>query len=229
MSDTDDYALAVRLWGSPEIVAVHSDHGTRIAVFPLEFIRKGGDNTWSYVLYVVRQLIVLEPGQSCQLQNEDGIELDLNEAPEAGSFRFHVEGSQSDVTFSPGPEYFSCFKASDSVDSVSIRKNSQNLSSTRSISKRTSFQQSEFRYSILARDGVCIVSGEYYRSCEAAHIVPFSRPDLYVRLSRPWDTSFRYDASAGLLLRHDLRQEFDNLTLSFYEKVRILPQNDEHD
>nr|ODO04312.1 hypothetical protein L204_00670 [Cryptococcus depauperatus CBS 7855] len=206
--EREEYPLAVHFWGSPEIVAVHSDHGTRIAVFPLEFIRKGGDNTWSYVLYVVRQLIVLEPGQSCQLQNEDGIELDLNEAPQAGSFRFHVEGSQSDVTFSHGPEYFSRFKAPNPLGSIS----------TRSDSRRSSINQSNFREAIIARDGVCIVSDNYWQVCTSAHVVPYSRPDLYEHFYKDRGELQMFHPSVGLLLRDDLHHAFDRLMMSLYEK-----------
>ncbi|WVN90656.1 uncharacterized protein L203_105898 [Cryptococcus depauperatus CBS 7841] len=80
---------------------------------------------------------------------ENGAALDLNEAPEAGTFRFHIEGSQSDVTFSTGPEYFSRFKAPNPVGSIS----------TRSDSKRSSINQSSFRALLLARDGCCLISG----------------------------------------------------------------------
>ncbi|WVN86203.1 uncharacterized protein L203_101364 [Cryptococcus depauperatus CBS 7841] len=89
---------------------------------------------------------------------ENGAELDLNEAPEAGTFRFHIEGSQSDVTFSTGPEYFSRFKAPNPVGSIS----------TRSDSKRSSINQSSFRASLLARDSCCIISGQA-RPVSAAH------------------------------------------------------------
>ncbi|WVO14627.1 hypothetical protein L204_102264 [Cryptococcus depauperatus] len=88
----------------------------------------------TYVLYVVRQLVVLEPDQLGQLQDETDAALDLNEAPEAGTFRFHIEGSQSDVTFSTGPEYFSRFKAPNPFGSVSTRSNS----------RRSSINQSNF-------------------------------------------------------------------------------------
>nr|ODN86713.1 hypothetical protein L203_03961 [Cryptococcus depauperatus CBS 7841] len=241
--DREEYPLAAHFWGSPEIVAVHSDHGTRIAMFPLEFIRKGGDNTWSYVLYVVCQLIVLEPGQSCQLQNEDGIELDLNEAPEAGSFRLvlepgqscqlqnedgieldlneapeagsfrlHVEGSQSGVTFSHGPEYFSRFKAPNPHGSISTRSNS----------RRSSINQSNFREAIIARDGVCIVSDVYWQVCTSAHIAPYSRPDLYEHFYKDRGELQMFHPSVGLLLRDDLHHAFDRLMMSLYEKDETL-------
>nr|ODN94504.1 hypothetical protein L204_04637 [Cryptococcus depauperatus CBS 7855] len=202
-----DYPPAISFWKDSSSVVIDSDHDTRIAIFPLDFIRQGGDNTWSYVLYVVRQLVVLEPDQLGQLKDENGAELDLNEAPEAGTFRFHIEGSQSDVTFSSGPEYFSQFKAPSPVGSIS----------TRSDSKRSSINQSSFRDSLLARDGCCIISGVSYGYCTAAHIVPCSRPDLYERFYE--DLGAMFLPSSGLLLRDEYHHAFDRLMLSFYEKV----------
>nr|ODN89885.1 hypothetical protein L204_06162 [Cryptococcus depauperatus CBS 7855] len=202
-----DYPLAISFWKDSSLVEINSDHGTFIAAFPLDFIRQGGDNTWSYVLFVVRQLVVLEPDQLGQLQDENGVELDLNEAPKAGTFCFHVEGSQSDVTFSSGPEYFSRFKAPNPVGSVSTRSNS----------RRSSVNQSSFRISVGVRDDCCVVTGEDYDLCTAAHIVPYSRPDLYERFYG--DLGAMFLPSSGLILRDDLHHTFDRLMLSFYEKV----------
>nr|ODN73617.1 hypothetical protein L203_06670 [Cryptococcus depauperatus CBS 7841] len=202
-----DYPLATSLWTNSSSVVIRSDYDTRIAVFPLDFIRQGGDNTWSYVLYVVRQLVVLEPDQLGQLQDENGAALDLNEAPKAGTFRFHIEGSQSDVTFSTGPEYFSRFKAPNPFGSVSTRSNS----------RRSSINQSNFRLFLAARDGCCIVTGEDFSLCTAAHIVPCSRPDLYEQFFENGQSVFL--PSSGLILRNDLHHAFDMLQLSLYEKV----------
>lgn len=86
------YPLALDLWDAGSSVVIRSTNGTRIASFPLDFISRGGDNTWSYVLYVIDQLIISESGRGRIIKDEHGRVLDPNESPSAGEFVFSIEG-----------------------------------------------------------------------------------------------------------------------------------------
>ncbi|WVQ88642.1 hypothetical protein IAS59_002379 [Cryptococcus gattii] len=96
--------------------------------------------------------------------------------------------AEKDVSFSRGPEYFSSIKA----------PNPEGSFSTRSDSKRSSIDQSRFRSSLLARDGI--------------------RPDLYERIYGDQGGLPMFRASVGFLLRDDLHHAFDRLMFSFYQK-----------
>ncbi|OWZ30827.1 hypothetical protein C347_03972 [Cryptococcus neoformans AD2-60a] len=208
------YPLALDLWDSGSSVIIRSATGTRIASFPLNFISRGGDNSWSYVLYVIGQLIIPESSRTGIIKDEHGRVLDPNEPPSAGVFFFFQEAdpdpqlAQTDVSFSSGPEYFSSIKAPNPEGSIS----------TRSDSKRSSVNQSRFRISLIARDGRCVVSGAHWESCTASHIVPASRPDIYDRFYGDEGGLPMFRPSAGLLLRDDLHHAFDRLMFSFYQK-----------
>lgn len=86
------YPLALDLWDSGSSVIIRSATGTRIASFPLNFISRGGDNSWSYVLYVIGQLIIPESSRTGIIKDEHGRVLDPNEPPSAGVFFFFQEG-----------------------------------------------------------------------------------------------------------------------------------------
>nr|ODN85494.1 LOW QUALITY PROTEIN: hypothetical protein L203_04743 [Cryptococcus depauperatus CBS 7841] len=127
------------------VVIFNSGNGKHIAIIPLSFIRLSGDNAWLCDLYAVRQLLVSEAGRSDQLQDKSGVKLDMNEAPQAGSFRFHlgslysvfIDQSKyrtltfpyinppSDITFSFGLEYFSRFKVPNPEDNFSTWSDSR--------------------------------------------------------------------------------------------------------
>ncbi|ADV20659.1 Hypothetical Protein CGB_B9770C [Cryptococcus gattii WM276] len=195
------YPLALDLWDYSSSIVIRSTKGTRIATFPLDFISRGGDNSWSYVL------------RGGIIKDEYGRVLDPNDCPSAGVFFFSQEDPQlaeKDVSFSRGPEYFSSIKA----------PNPEGSFSTRSDSKRSSIDQSRFRSSLLARDGMCVVSGAHWESCTPAHIVPASRPDLYERIYGDQGGLPMFRASVGFLLRDDLHHAFDRLMFSFYRKAR---------
>jgi hypothetical protein len=75
------YPLALDLWDD-----------TRIATFPIEFVQRGGDNTWRFVLKIVQELLESQSGSLPVLKDLDGGLLDLNQAPWAGTFSFEHVG-----------------------------------------------------------------------------------------------------------------------------------------
>lgn len=60
--------------------------------------------------------------------------------------------------------------------------------------------QSSFRVDVIARDSICLVTDVPHQKCTAAHIVPYSRPDVSDRLpltDKPGDRG-RILTSTGL-------------------------------
>ena len=91
---------------------------------------------------------------------------------------------------------------------------------------------------LIARDGVCVVTREPYEACQAAHLVPQTRLDvrnlpyfLAWSLDRLLSRSLqvyeqiqgsadgRFDSTAGILLERNLLYAFDALKWSLYYKV----------
>lgn len=64
---------------------------------------------------------------------------------------------------------------------------------------------------MVARDGVCPVTGHRPPQCDAAHIVP-----LYVHLVGSEDDAYREDA--GMLLDKTMHKLYDSLMWSLYKK-----------
>jgi hypothetical protein len=89
------YPLALDLWDDTSAIIIRSISGTRIATFPLEFVQRGGDNTWGFVLQVVQELVESDTGSLGVLKDTDGMSLDPSEAPWAGTFRFENIGQCS--------------------------------------------------------------------------------------------------------------------------------------
>jgi hypothetical protein len=60
-----NYKLAIDGWPESERIVIRN--GTTspsvIASFPLDFVRRGGDNTWQYILDMVENVVDPEPGQ----------------------------------------------------------------------------------------------------------------------------------------------------------------------
>ncbi|RSH89906.1 hypothetical protein EHS25_001892 [Saitozyma podzolica] len=203
------YELAASSWGVGDTIDIVSVQNTLIASFPLEFVQRGGDNSWRYVLGVLEQLVDIVPGYASIIRDQSGADVDLEEAPWSGEFVFAQNGIFAEVAFSRGPEYFSRFRPPNPQGSVS----------TRSDSSRSSANQSRFRLFLIARDGQCLISGESFTQCTAAHIVPASRPDVYELLSGRRRGIDMFSPAAGLLLRSDLHHTFDRQEWSLYHKV----------
>ena len=54
--ETKYHEKAIGSWNSPQIKIISLD-GKAIARIPYAFLARGGDNTWSYILHVVQQLV----------------------------------------------------------------------------------------------------------------------------------------------------------------------------
>ena len=69
--------------------------------------------------------------------------------------------------------------------------------------------QTEFRYNIINRDKVCIITGDDADICEACHIIPFNECK-------------NYNINNGILLNKNLHDMFDKYYFSFNNNKIIL-------
>jgi hypothetical protein len=92
------YQLAVHAWGTyHDAITIQSISGSTIALFPVPFIRAGGNNTWRYVLEVVNQLIEPDPNHCGVLKVDAEEVLDLDAAPSSGVYVYVQQGSSGET------------------------------------------------------------------------------------------------------------------------------------
>jgi hypothetical protein len=94
-------------------------------------------------------------------------------------------GKNTDIVFARGPEYFS-----HTIAPTGIEESTRSMSSYASRSRPDQVSgryplmvahsvQAGFREELLIRDGACLLTNEVSSLvCDAAHIVPQSRPDV---------------------------------------------------
>ena len=90
------YSLAVDHWRNTESIVIRSRSGKHIASFPLDFIQRGGDNTWRFVLYVIKQLVKQSTDAEGIIEGSKGIQVDQDDMPRGGNFSF-VQSGQSNL------------------------------------------------------------------------------------------------------------------------------------
>jgi hypothetical protein len=93
MPSEKTYTIAAGVWPRSPKVTIESCIGTRIARLPLNFLETCGDNTWSYVSYLLSLLVVPEekhPGSI--IDPHTGLIVDPNAIPHAGTFTFIEQG-----------------------------------------------------------------------------------------------------------------------------------------
>lgn len=85
--ETTSYKRAVAWWGGPQITIVSVDNKA-IANIPLNFVTAGGDNTWAYVIGIVKVLVLQKDGL---IYNGDEA-VNQASAPIAGRFVYSCQG-----------------------------------------------------------------------------------------------------------------------------------------
>jgi hypothetical protein len=84
--ETKSYEKAIGSWKSPQIEIISLDRKATARI-PFAFLACGGDNTWSYVLHVVQQL-VRETGGWIYLS---GLPVNLGLPPSPGIYVYAVD------------------------------------------------------------------------------------------------------------------------------------------
>ncbi|CAD6586822.1 MAG: hypothetical protein TREMPRED_004564 [Tremellales sp. Tagirdzhanova-0007] len=195
------YDLAVASWRNSDVISIVSASGSPIAYFPLDFIMKGGQPEWTYVILAIQQITDQAIGTQWGLQDTDGQVVSAEAIPRAGKFIYGTQVSQALMRktvflIHPLPEVLNT--------SVAINPPLQ--------------EASNFRINVIARDGTCLLTDVPHNKCTAAHIAPYSRPDVYMQLLNITYDPPLFDASCGLLLRDELHHSFDRLEWSLYHK-----------
>lgn len=88
-----NYDLAVNLWRSSETVVVRDSDGRNVGLFPLAFIRDGGDNSWGYIFSVLRMLVDIPEGSRWSVKNTYSEIMSEDSSPVAGAYTLQSPGS----------------------------------------------------------------------------------------------------------------------------------------
>ncbi len=91
-SETQEYTLATTQWRSTANIVVQLQSGRSIAHFPLEFLRRGGDHTWLYIFYVLKEVLELNETETWTVIDQDTKPIDPSEPPVEGYYQFVVHG-----------------------------------------------------------------------------------------------------------------------------------------
>ncbi|WP_348253320.1 hypothetical protein, partial [Salmonella enterica] len=75
------YQLASDFWDCPCVTIRIARSDDRIATFPIDFLRQGGDNTWNYIYTVVAELVCRHPTSQGQIVDDKGTEVDPDGSP----------------------------------------------------------------------------------------------------------------------------------------------------
>jgi len=185
-----------------EVVIAGADCKVDPIKIPMPFLQQSGDNTWGLVSFISHQL-VNEEGVVCDA--ETGIQLNLSEAPVAGTVLFKPSDLISGFTWRRGPEGANAYRAP--------RPDEGWEGSTVSGASETN---TSFREALILRDGVCLVT-QKPKPVQASHLVPKQRLDLY-RTLLGQDYSDPFQPECGVLLSNDAHGFFDRFTWSFYHK-----------
>lgn len=202
------YPLAVvnDTWTSSSKVKITDISGTNILSIPYDFLSAGQECNWQYIGYLIAES-VKGPGELWTDGSKTLVDLATDVEPGCYTYVRH-DDRQQPCTPRQGPE--------------GKRKgrppNLTNDASTVSDSGRSSAHQSAFRFRVAMRDGVCVVTGVPGDECEACHIVPNSRPDLYDRILGAEQHLNRYQDWAGLLLASSLHKHFDRFAFALYPR-----------
>lgn len=92
------YTLASGVWPRSTKVTVETCVGTRIARLPINFLETCGDNTWSYVSYVISLLVIADPMHPGHIIDfRTGLPVDPDDVPTAGTYRFIEQGIEATI------------------------------------------------------------------------------------------------------------------------------------
>ncbi len=86
------YERAQKRWRRSETVEILSIRDTQIALFPLSFVALGGDNTWSYILDTIQQLVEVAAGGAGVIMDEQNRIVDGDQPVYGGVFRYSQLG-----------------------------------------------------------------------------------------------------------------------------------------
>ena len=96
MAGTETFPLAISSWPRDSKLNVISVIGTRIASFPMAFLQTCGDNSWSYVYFVISLLVEEDPEHPASLiDRRTGLSVVPDGIPHSGTFEYIEQGITS--------------------------------------------------------------------------------------------------------------------------------------
>jgi hypothetical protein len=87
------YTTAAGLWRRSGFITITSTLGTRIAVFPIDFLTTCGDNTWNYVAFAVSCVIDIDPSHPGAIVDDQYLPVALELSPTPGTFQYVEAGT----------------------------------------------------------------------------------------------------------------------------------------
>jgi hypothetical protein len=89
-----NYKLAIDGWPESERIVIRNGttSPTVIASFPLDFVQRGGNNTWQYILDMVETVVDPEPGYPGIICDSTGLPVNPEASPVSGDFWFEHSG-----------------------------------------------------------------------------------------------------------------------------------------
>jgi hypothetical protein len=86
------YTTASGVWRRGGVIRIFSLFETLIASFPVDFVKDSGDNTWRYISVVIAMLVEVDEERSVRIIDQDGVDMELEQAPKAGIYHYVEEG-----------------------------------------------------------------------------------------------------------------------------------------
>ena len=87
------YTTAAGLWRRSGFIVIESAFGTRIAVFPMDFVLTCGDSTWSYILFAVSCVIDPDPQHPGIIVDSQDQPVNAESTPTPGVFCYVETGT----------------------------------------------------------------------------------------------------------------------------------------
>ncbi|CAD6582183.1 MAG: hypothetical protein CYPHOPRED_001862 [Cyphobasidiales sp. Tagirdzhanova-0007] len=198
------YPISTGYWVEEGALTVRDTDGGFVASIPIGFMDGSGDRNWTFVEKVLKDCLSC-PGT---LRTAAGDAVDINITPMPGEYCFvRSDHPERPLSFRKGPQ--SNRRGRPPIPGASA--------STVSDSKRSTPQQNSFRTALIARDGDCLLTGESYEGCTAAHIIPFSRADVYEAILG-YPEQYLYHTWMGLLLEDKLHHYHDRLDWALWPR-----------
>ncbi|GEM10358.1 hypothetical protein Rt10032_c10g4375 [Rhodotorula toruloides] len=196
------------MWGGRQYVLVRYPDALDLDIrIPVDFIAKGGDNTLAFVQYLA-QMLVEEKGV-LRDSSRPAVDLDLDAEPQNKDLATYCFLPVEVATFteSRGPQ------SACQIDVAPPGEDENDGAS--SVYSRNSAEQTSFKFNLVSRDSWCPFTKSKPGACDAAHLVPAARLDVYRALL---GVDSPYEAGFGMLMDESLHKQYGRYKWSLYHK-----------
>lgn len=94
MSSERSYPLSIQTWAAyNDSITIKLADDTVVGYLPVPFVRTGGNDSWTFVVFVLAQLVQFDVDRSRhQLRTTDGVIVDEDTVPQAGVYTLLPHG-----------------------------------------------------------------------------------------------------------------------------------------